>query len=97
MSQTVSRCVKGRPGREPAVALSDGGTLGLSLVHGTGADAGRWRMHRVTMDGAGCLRSGLVGFYDRTVKQAEGAARVLRAHRPGFVADRVVFAWPPAQ
>jgi len=67
----MSQYVNAEPLREHVVALSDGGTLSVTLLHGTGADAGRRCIHRVTTDDAGRLRSDIVYFYDRTVKQAD--------------------------
>jgi hypothetical protein len=67
----MSEYVNAEPVREHVVELSDGGTLSVKLLHGTGADAGRRCIHRVTTDSAGHLRSDIVYFYDGTVKEAD--------------------------
>lgn len=50
-----------------AVTLGDGGTLTLTLLQGTGADAATRCIHRLTTDAAGRLRSDIVYFYDASV------------------------------
>jgi hypothetical protein len=67
----MSQYVNAQAIREHVVALSDGGTLSVTLLHGTGVDTGRRGIHRVTTDNAGRLRSDIVYFYDSTVKEAD--------------------------
>jgi len=81
----MSQYVNGRSIQQHTVALSDGGTLSVTLLHGTGADAGRRCIHRVTTDSAGRLRSDIVYFYDRTVKDAEVEADFSLLTRHGLM------------
>ncbi len=67
----MSQYVNGRPIRERTLPLSDGGTLSVTLLDGTGADAGVRCLHRVTTDSPGRLRSDIVYFYDSTVKEMD--------------------------
>lgn len=67
----MSQYVNGQRIQEHTVALRDGGTLSVTLLHGTGADAGRRCIHRVITDSTGRLRSDIVYFYDSTVKEAD--------------------------
>lgn len=60
-----------QPAREHVSPLNDGGELRVTLLRGTGPDAGRRCIHRVTTDMAGRLRSDIVYFYDSTVKEAD--------------------------
>lgn len=54
-----------------ATTLEDGGTLTLTLLQGTGADAAVRCIRRVTTDAAGRLRSDIVYFYDGSVKDED--------------------------
>lgn len=67
----MSQYVNARTVREHTVALSDGGALRVTLLHGTDADAARRCIHRVTTDSAGRLRSDIVYFYDSSVNEAD--------------------------
>ena len=67
----MSQYVNSQRIQERTLALSDGGSLSVTLLHGTGEDAGRKCIHRVTTDGAGRLRSDIGYFYDSTVKEAD--------------------------
>lgn len=60
-----------QPIRQHVDTLADGGTLMVTLLQGTGADAAGRCIHRVTTDAAGRLRSDIVYFYDSTVKAAD--------------------------
>lgn len=67
----MSQYVNAQSMRNHTVPLGDGGTLSVTLLHGTGADAGRRCIHRVTTDSAGRLRSDIVYYYDSTVNEAD--------------------------
>ena len=67
----MSQYINARTVRQHVVALIDGGTLSVTLLHGIGADAARRCIHRVTTDNAGRLRSDIVYFYDTTVKELD--------------------------
>ena len=81
----MSQYLNGRPIREHTAPLSDGGTLSLTLLHGTGADAGHRCIHRVTTDSAGRLRSDIVYFYDSTVKEVNVEADFCLLSRHGLM------------
>ena len=81
----MSQYVNGRPIQEHTVDLSDGGTLSVTLLHGTGADTGRRCIHRVTTDSVGRLRSDIVYFYDSTVKEADIEADFSLLSRHGLM------------
>ena len=57
--------------QEHVGTLDDGGELRVTLLTGTGPDAGQRCIHRVTTDADGRLRSDIVYFYDGTVAQAD--------------------------
>ncbi|MGZ5374783.1 MAG: hypothetical protein ACXWDK_11005 [Aeromicrobium sp.] len=67
----MSQYVNAQPIRKHVVTLADGGTLTVTQLQGTGADAASRCIHRVTTDTVGRLRSDIVYFYDSTVKAAE--------------------------
>lgn len=67
----MSPYVNAEPIRKHVDTLADGGTLMLTLLQGTGADAASRCIHRVTTDAAGRLRSDIVYFYDSTVKDED--------------------------
>jgi hypothetical protein len=67
----MSQFLDARPVRQHTLALSDGGTLHVTLLCGTGPDDGSRCIHRVTTDSAGRLRSDIVYFYDGTVKESD--------------------------
>jgi hypothetical protein len=67
----MSPYVNAQPIRQHVDTLADGGTLTLTLLQGTGADAASRCIHRVTTDAAGRLRSDIVYFYDGTVKDVD--------------------------
>ena len=81
----MSPYANGQPVQECTVELSDGGSLSVTLIHGTGADAGRRCIHRVTTDSAGRLRSDIVYFYDGTVKEADIEADFALLGRNGLM------------
>ena len=81
----MSQTLHGPPLQVQTVALSDGGTLSVTLLQGTGADAGRRCIHRVTTDSAGRLRSDIVYFYDSTVKEADIQADFSLLSRHGLM------------
>ena len=81
----MSRYLNGQPIQVHTVALSDGGTLSITLLHGTGPDAGRRCIHRVTTDSVGRLRSDIVYFYDSTVKEADIEADFSLLSRHGLM------------
>ena len=81
----MSRYVNALTVREHVVALSDGGTLSVTLLHGIGPDAARRCIHRVTTDPAGRLRSDIVYFYDTTVKEADVEADFALLIRGGLM------------
>lgn len=70
-SSPMSPYVNAEPVRQHVDTLADGGTLMVTLLQGTGADAASRCIHRVTTDAAGRLRSDIVYFYDSTVKMAD--------------------------
>jgi hypothetical protein len=67
----MSQYVNAQPIRSHVVTLADGGTLSVTQLQGTGADAAGRCIHRVTTDAAGRLRSDIVYFYDSKVMAAE--------------------------
>ncbi len=71
--------------REHVVDLSDGGALRVTLLHGTGPDAGQRCIHRVTTDMGGRLRSDIVDFYDSTVREADIEADFSMLARNGIL------------
>jgi hypothetical protein len=71
--------------REHTAELGDGGELRVTLLHGTGPDAGRRCIHRVTTDMAGRLRSDIVYFYEATVAQADVDADFAMLARNGIL------------
>jgi hypothetical protein len=80
-----SSYVNAQPVREHVGATGDGGELRVILLHGTGPDAGRRCIHRVTTDMAGRLRSDIVYFYDGTVTQAQVDADFSALARNGML------------
>ncbi len=81
----MSQYVNGLRIQEHTVALNDGGSLSVTLLYGTGADAGRRCIHRVTTDRAGRPRSDIVYFYDSTVKQEDIEADFALLSRHGLM------------
>jgi hypothetical protein len=81
----MSSYLNAQPLREHVVDLSDGGVLRVTLLHGTGPDAGQRCIHRVTTDMAGRLRSDIVYFYDGTVKEADIEADFTLLARNGML------------
>jgi hypothetical protein len=81
----MSSYANAQPVREHVVDLSDGGELRVTLLHGTGPDAGQRCIHRVTTDMSGQLRSDIVYFYDRTVKEADVDADFAALARNGIL------------
>lgn len=67
----MSSYLNAQPVRDHVIQLDSGGELRVTLLHGTGPDAGQRCIHRVTTDVAGRLRSDIVYFYDGTVKEAD--------------------------
>ena len=67
----MSPYINTQPVREHVAPSSEGGELSVTLLHGTGPDAGKRCIHRVTTDRGGRLRSDIVYFYDATVKEAD--------------------------
>jgi hypothetical protein len=67
----MSLYLNARPVRQHTLTSSDGGTLKVTLLCGTGPDDGSRCIHRVTTDSTGRLRSDIVYFYDSTVKEAD--------------------------
>jgi hypothetical protein len=66
----MSPYLDAQPVREHVVALSDGGELRVTLLHGTGPAVGSRCIHRVSLDLAGLPRSDIVYFYDGRVEEA---------------------------
>jgi hypothetical protein len=81
----MSSYVNAQPIREHVVDLNEGGDLRVTLLHGTGPDAGQRCIHRVTTDMAGRLRSDIVYFYDSTVKEADIEADFTLLARNGLL------------
>jgi hypothetical protein len=80
-----STYVNAQPVREHVAATNDGGELRVTLLHGTGPDAGQRCIHRVTTDMAGRLRSDIVYFYDGTVKESDVEADFSALARNGML------------
>lgn len=81
----MSAYINAEPVREHAAELPDGGELRVTLLHGTGPDAAHRCIHRVVTDMAGQLRSDIVYFYDRTVKEADVEADFAMLARNGIL------------
>lgn len=77
--------VNAQPTQEHVIDLSDGGELRVTLLHGTGPDAGKRCIHRVTTDLAGRLRSDIVYFYAGTVNEADVEADFTALARNGIL------------
>jgi hypothetical protein len=77
--------VNALPVQQHSLALGDGGELSVTLLHGTGPDAGKRCIHRVTTDMGGRLRSDIVYFYDGTVKEADVEADFSALSRNGIL------------
>jgi len=81
----MSQYVNAQPIRQHVGNLTDGGTLMVTLLHGTGPDSAHRCIHRVTADAAGRLRSDIVYFYDSTVKASDVDADFALLTGPGLV------------
>lgn len=81
----MSAYVNAQPLRTHVVDLSDGGELRVTLLQGTGPDAGKRCIHRVATDMAGRLRSDIVYFYDGTVAEADVEADFAALARNGIL------------
>ena len=71
--------------REHRVPAVDGGMFSVTLLHGTGPDAGRRCIHRVTADPQGRVRSDIVYFYAPTVKDSDVEADFALLVRRGLM------------
>lgn len=81
----MSSYLNAQPVREHVFDLGSSGELRVTLLHGTGPDAGQRCIHRVTTDAAGRLRSDIVYFYDGTVKEADIEADFSALARNGIL------------